>query len=137
MGFIRESDQSKYASTTVVVREKDVDGNYTEFRKCADYRPMNLETNLDRYQLPLIETIFNEMKGAKIFTKLDLRPGCHQVPLNECDRVKTAFWGAQHILWEWCVVPFGLKNAPLYFLKQINQTTIKQIDQHAFCKVLH
>ena len=54
MGFIRKSEQSKYASATVVVRKKDEDGNYTDFRKCGDYRPLNLETDLDRYQLPLI-----------------------------------------------------------------------------------
>ena len=98
LGFIRRSNQSKYASSTVVVRKKDEEGNYTNLRKCGGYRPLNLDTNLDRYQLPLIETIFNEMKGAKIFTKLDLRSRYHQMPLRESDRSKTAFWGAQHIL---------------------------------------
>ena len=58
------------------------------------------------------------MKGAQIFSKLDLRSGYHQMALLEADRAKTAFWGAQRILWEWCVVPFGLKNAPSYFQKQ-------------------
>ena len=124
LGFIRRSNQSKYASATVVVRKKDEEGNYTDFRKCGDYRPLNLETNLDRYPLPLIETIFNEMKGAKIFTELDLRSGYHQMPLRECDRSKTEFWGAQRMLWEWCVVPFGLKNAPPYFQKQMDKVLV-------------
>ena len=124
LGMIRISDQTKYASATVVVRKKDEKGNYTDFRKCGDYRPLNLETNLERYQLPLIESIFNDMKGAKIFTKLDLRSGYHQMPLRECDRAKTAFWGAKRILWEWCVVPFGLKNAPPYFQKQMDKVLI-------------
>ena len=124
LGFIRRSDQSKYASATVVVRKKDEEGNYTDFRKCGDYRPLNLETTLDRYQLPLIETIFNEMKGAKIFSKLDLRSGYHQMPLRECDRAKTAFWGAHRMLWEWCVVPFGLRNAPPYFQKQMDKVLL-------------
>ena len=61
MGFIRKSYQSHYASATVVVRKKDENGEYTDFRKCGDYRPLNLETDQDRYQLPLIESIFNEM----------------------------------------------------------------------------
>ena len=121
LGFIRRSTQSKYASATVVVRKKDEDGNYTDLRKCGDYRPLNLETNLDRYQLPLIESIFNDMKGAKLFSKLDLRSGYHQMGILEADRSKTAFWGAQRILWEWCVVPFGLKNAPPYFQRQMDK----------------
>ena len=86
MGFIRKSHQSHYASATVVVRKKNENGEYTDFGKCGDYRPLNLETNLDRYQLPLIETIFNDMLGAKVFSKLDLRSGYHQMALLEADR---------------------------------------------------
>ena len=62
-------------------------------------------------------TIFNDMKGAMIFSKLDLRSGYHQMALGECDSSKTTFGGAQRILWEWCVVPFGSKNAPPYLQK--------------------
>ena len=108
----------------MVVRKKNEDGNYTDFQKCGDYRPLNTETDLDRYQLPLIDTIFNDMKVAKIFSKLDLRSGYHQMALREADRSKTAFWGAQRILWEWCVVPFGLKNAPPYFQRQMDKVLI-------------
>ena len=121
LGFIRKSDQTKYASATVVVGKKDDKGIYTEFRKCGDYRPLNAETTLDRYQLPLIESIFNDMKGAQLFSKLDLRSGYHQMGLREEDRSKTAFWGARRELWEWCVVPFGLKNAPSYFQRQMDK----------------
>ena len=113
--MIQRSTQSLYASATVVVRKKDSEGNYTDFRQCGDYRPLNLETNLDRYPLPGIEDIFNQMGGATVFSKLDLRSGYHQMPLREEDRCKTAFWGANRVLWEWPVVPFGLKNAPPYF----------------------
>ena len=72
LGFIRRSKQSKYASATVVVRKKDEEGNYTDFRQCGDYRPLNMETMLDRYPLPGIEDIFNKMGGATVFSKLDL-----------------------------------------------------------------
>ena len=124
MGFVRRSYQSHYASATVVVRKKDENGEYTDFRKCGDYRPINLETDLDRYQLPLIESIFNDMKGANIFSKLDLRSGYHQMPLSEADWPKPSFWGAQRLLWEWCVVPLGLKNAPSYFQRQMDKILV-------------
>ena len=121
LGFIQRSTQSSYASATVVVRKRDEHGNYTDFRQCGDYRPLNMETTLNRYPLPRIEDIFNKMGGAKIFSKLDLRSGYHQMPLREEDRVKTAFWGANRMLWEWLVVPFGLKNVPPYFQRRMDQ----------------
>ena len=77
LGFIERSTQSMYASATVVVRKKDAEGNYTDFQQCGDYRPLNLETTLDRYPLPGIEDIFNAMGGGTIFSKLDLRSGYH------------------------------------------------------------
>ena len=52
LGFIQRSSQSMYAFATVVVRKKDADGNYTDYRQCGDYRQLNLETTLDRYPLP-------------------------------------------------------------------------------------
>ena len=52
----------------MVVKKKDDEGNYTDFRKCGDYRPINALTPLDKYPLPLIEDIFDDMKGAKIFS---------------------------------------------------------------------
>ena len=120
LGFIKRSLQSQYASATVVVRKKDEEGNYTDFRQCGDYRPLNQETPLDRYPLPSIEDIFNQMGGGTIFSKLDLRSGYHQMPLRQEDRRKTTFWGANIILWEWLVIPFGLKNAPPYFQRQMD-----------------
>ena len=67
LGFIRRSPQSQYASATVVVRKKDEEGNYTNFRQCGDYRPLNHETSLDRYPLPGIEDIFNQIRGEQSF----------------------------------------------------------------------
>ena len=104
----------------MVVRKKDEEGKYTDFRQCGDYRPLNQETPLDRYPLPGIEDIFNQMGGGTIFPKLDLRSGYHQIPLLQEDRAKTTFWGANKILWEWLVVLFGLKNAPPYFQRRMD-----------------
>ena len=97
------------------MRKRDEDGDYTDFRERGDYRSVNKETGFDRYRLPLITSIFNDLKGAKIFIKLDLRSSYHQIALREADRAKTEFRGAQRILKERCVVPFGPKNAPPYF----------------------
>ena len=64
LGFIQCSTQSSYASATVLVRKKDVEGNYIDFRQCGDYRLLNMETTLDRYPLPGIEDIFNQIGGG-------------------------------------------------------------------------
>ena len=112
LGFIRQSRQTRYASATVVVRKKDEEGNYTDFRQCGDYRPLNKHTLQDKYPLPNIDDIFIDMVDAKIFSKLDLRQGYHQIPMKEEDKAKTTFWGARRQLYEWNVVPYGLKNAP-------------------------
>ena len=86
LGMIRKSDSNNYASATVVVRKKDENGQPTDFRQCGDYRPINNQTQQDKYQLPRIEDIFQDMKEAKIFTKLDLRQGYHQIPIAETDK---------------------------------------------------
>ena len=59
--------------------------------------------------------------GATIFSKLDMRSGYHQMPLREEDWCKTSFWGANRVLWEWLVVPFGLKNAPPHFQRRMDE----------------
>ena len=114
-GLIRPSHQSRYAAAIVVVRKRDENGAYTDLRQCGDYRPINSFIEFDRYPLPAIEDISQELQGAAIFNKLDLRSGYHQIPLAEKDKCKTAFWGMSRKLWEWNVVPFGLKNAPPFF----------------------
>ena len=81
-------------------------GDYTDVMHGGDYRPINSFTELDRYPLPAIEDVFQELQGATIFSKLDLRSEYHQIPLAEKDKCKTAFWGMSRNLWEWNVVPF-------------------------------
>ena len=92
LGFLQRSTQSLYTLATVVTRKKDKEGNYTDYRQCGDYLPLNQEITLDRYLLTRIEDILNEMGGATIFSRLDLRSGYHRMPLRVEDRIKTAFW---------------------------------------------
>ena len=91
LGFRKKCTQNNNASAMVVVRKKDEQGDYTHFRKCGDYRPLNAKTNLDRSKLPLIKFLFNDMKGAQIFSKLDSRSAYHEIALREADRAKQPF----------------------------------------------
>ena len=75
LGMIQWSTHSLYASATVVVRKKDAEGNYTDFRQCGDYRPLNLETNLDRYPLPGIEDNFQQVGLAERVPSDDTKGG--------------------------------------------------------------
>ena len=105
----------------MVVRKRDESRAYTDLRQCGDYRPLNLHAELDRYRLPPIEDVFQDLQGAVIFTKLDFRSGYHQIPVAEEDKCKNAFWGAHRQLWEWNVVPFGLNNAPPFFQRLMDK----------------
>jgi hypothetical protein len=86
---------------------------------CIDYRGLNKITKKDRYPLPLIEDLVDQLKGATIFTKLDLTSGYHQMKINDRDTNKTAFV-TKYGLYEWKVVPFGLANAPSTFIRMMD-----------------
>ena len=120
-GFISQSRETRYASARVAVRKKDEEENYTDFRQCGDYRPLNKHTIQDKYPLPNIDDIFTDMVDAKIFIKLDLEQGYHEIPVKEEDKAKTAFWGARRQLYEWNVFPYGLKNAPPFFQRLLDK----------------
>jgi hypothetical protein len=81
---------------------------------CRDYRPLNLVTPQDRYPMPILEELFNKSGDSNIFTIMDLRQGFNQIVLIVKDRKKTIFHG-RNKLWEWLVMPFGLKNAHVFF----------------------
>lgn len=99
--------------------KKDVLGNWTEKRMCGDYRPINAKSKTDRYQMPTPEDMFDQIGHAKVFSTLDMRSGYHQIPLRPSDKSKTAFWGVdadnRDVLYQWRVLPFGLRNAPAEF----------------------
>ena len=84
-------------------------------RLCADYCPLNKKTIKNKYALPNINELFEQLKGAKVFSKLDLRMGYHQIRIHEEDIPKAAL-RMSFVSYEYTVMSFGLANAPPTFL---------------------
>jgi hypothetical protein len=100
-------------------------------RMCVDYRSLNDVTVKNKYLLPRIEDLFYQMRGAKVFSKNDLRSGYHQMKIRPSDIPKTAF-STRYGLYEFTVMSFGLTNAPAYFMNLMNKVFMEYLDRFVF-----
>ncbi|WVZ76170.1 LOW QUALITY PROTEIN: hypothetical protein U9M48_024167, partial [Paspalum notatum var. saurae] len=106
------------------VEKKDQGGK----RLCVDYRPLNAVTIKNKYPLPHIDILFDQLAGAKVFSKIDLRSGYYQIKIREEDIPKTAF-STRYSLYEYLVMSFGLTNAPAFFMYMMNSVFMNELDK--------
>jgi hypothetical protein len=120
-GYIRPST-SPWGCSALFVEKKD-----KELHLCVHYRPLNAVTIKNKYPLPRIDILFDQLAGAQVFSKIDLRSGYHQIKIPAKDIPKTAFT-MRYGLYEYLVMSFGLTNAPAHFMYLMNSVFMQELD---------
>jgi hypothetical protein len=120
-GYIRPSS-SPWGCPALFVKKKD-----QSLRLCVDYRHLNAITVKNKYPLPRIDILFDQLTGARVFSKVDLRSGYHQIKIRSEDVPKTAF-STRYGLYEYLVMSFGLTNAPTHFMYLMNSVFMPELD---------
>jgi hypothetical protein len=121
-GFIHPSS-SPWGCPALFVSKKDKD-----LCLCVDYQPLNAVTIKNKYPLPRIDILFDQLLGAQVFSKIDLRSGYHQIKICAEDIPKIAF-SMRYDLYEYLVMPFGLTNAPVHFMYLMNSIFMEESDK--------
>jgi hypothetical protein len=120
-GFIRPST-SPWGCPALFVNKDE------SLRLCVDYRPLNAVTIKNKYPLPRIDVLFDQLVGAKVFSKIDLRSGYHQIKIRASDIPKTAF-STRYGLYEYLVMSFELINASAYLMYLMNSVFMPKLDK--------
>ena len=120
--FIRPST-SLWGAPILFVKKRD-----KTLRLCIDYRQLNRVTIKNRYPLPRINDLFDQLRGAQVYSKIDLRTSYHQFRVREADIPKTAF-RTSYGHFEFTVMPFGLTNAPTTFMDLMHTVFQPYLDQ--------
>nr|GFB68105.1 putative reverse transcriptase domain-containing protein [Tanacetum cinerariifolium]GFC10127.1 putative reverse transcriptase domain-containing protein [Tanacetum cinerariifolium] len=121
-GFIRPSS-SPWGAPVLFAKKKD-----GSFRMCIDYQELNKLTVKNRYPLPRIDDLFDQIQGSSVYSKINLRSGYHQLRVREEDIPKTAF-KTRYRHYEFQVMPFGLTNAPAVFMDLMNRVCKPYLDK--------
>jgi hypothetical protein len=121
-GYIHPSS-SPWGCPTLFVKKKN-----QPLRLCVDYRPLNAITIKNKYPLPRIDILFDQLAGAKVFFKVDLHSGYHQIKIHPKDVPKTAF-STRYGLYEYLIMSFGLTNAHAHFMYLMNSVFMLELDK--------
>jgi hypothetical protein len=120
--YIRPSS-SPWGCPALFVKKKN-----QSLRLCVDYRPLNAVTIKNKYPLPRIDILFDQLASAKVFSKVDLRSGYHQIKICLEDVPKTAF-STRYGLYKYLVMSFGLTNDPAHFMYLMNSVFMPELDK--------